>query len=383
VKLGYEMNSKHIVFVCRDDIESIPPILNSIFILSRMGHRISVISTFIEDDIRELLNKKHGVQFHLMGKIIRGKHLLTTANNNRRFRGFAIRKMNELNDSAEIFWLSGETTALSLYNAPICKKIKYIFSCHELYDHSSFFKLIVKKFMLNSSMNIVPEYNRAQIYRQWFQLAKSPFVLPNKTTLLFEKLKELNAKRYDTEKVTNISKEIKEQANGRRVVLYQGRISKIRQISKVVIAVKKMPDEFFFVLMGEKNEYVKELKKILPELYYIDYIPAPFHLNITQIVDIGFLAYDYSRLNHIFCAPNKIFEYSMFGLPMICNDVSGLSSTVGAAQAGLCVDFSSVDKIVSALRQLDKNYGKFRENSLNFYNTVDISNLHSELIENI
>lgn len=383
MKLGYEMNSKHIVFVCRDDIESIPPILNSIFILSRMGHRISVISTFIEDDIRELLNKKHGVQFHLMGKIIRGKHLLTTANNNRRFRGFAIRKMNELNDSTEIFWLSGETTALSLYNAPICKKVKYIFSCHELYDHSSFFKLIVKKFMLNSSLNIVPEYNRAQIYRQWFQLAKSPFVLPNKTTLLFEELKELNAQKHDTEEVTNISKEINEQANGRRVILYQGAISKIRQISKVVIAVKKMPDEFFFVLMGEKNEYVKELKKILPELYYIDYIPAPFHLNITQIVDIGFLAYDYSRLNHIFCAPNKIFEYSMFGLPMICNDVSGLSSTVGAAQAGLCVDFSSVDKIVSALRQLDKNYRKFRENSLNFYNTVDISNLHSELIENI
>jgi glycosyltransferase involved in cell wall biosynthesis len=121
----------------------------------------------------------------------------------------------------------------------------------------------------------------------------------------------------------------------------------------------------------------------LPELYYIDYIPAPFHLNITQISDIGFLAYDYSRLNHIFCAPNKMFEYSMFGLPMLCNDVSGLFSTVGAEQAGLCVDFSSVDKIVSALRQLDKNYEKFRENSLNFYNIVDMYKLHLELIENI
>ena len=381
--LDFEMNTKSIVFVCRNDIESIPPILNSIFILSEMGHRVSVISTFIKDDIIELLNRNYGVQFHLLGKIVRGKDLLTAVNNNRRFRAFSIRKMNELSDSTDVFWLSCATTALSLYGANICKKIKYIFSVHELYDHSIFFKLIVKKFMLNSSLNIVPEHNRAQIYRQWFQLAKTPLVFPNKTTLLFEKLKELNAEIYDSDKITHISEEIKEQAKGRRIVLYQGGIGKIRQIDKAVMAVKKMQDKFFFVLMGEKNEYVKKLTNILPELYYIDYIPAPFHLNITQIADIGFLSYDYSRLNHIFCAPNKMFEYSMFGLPMLCNDVSGLSSTVGAAQAGLCVDFSSVDKIVSALRQLDENYGKFKENSFNFYNMVDINRLHSDLIESI
>ena len=139
------MNSKHIVFVCRDDIESIPPILNSIFILSKLGHQISVITTSIEDDIRDLLNLNYDVLFHLMGKINRGKHPLTAINNNRRFRNFSTKKMTELIDSADIFWLSGETTALSLYNAPICKKVKYIYSCHELYDSSTFFKLIVKK----------------------------------------------------------------------------------------------------------------------------------------------------------------------------------------------------------------------------------------------
>ena len=51
------MNSKHIVFICRNNIESIPTILNSIFILSEMGHRISVISTFIDDNIRYSRNQ--------------------------------------------------------------------------------------------------------------------------------------------------------------------------------------------------------------------------------------------------------------------------------------------------------------------------------------
>ena len=377
------MNSKHIVFVCRNDIASLPPTLNSIFVLSEMGHRISVISTFIEDDIRELLNKKYDVQFHLMGKIVRGKALVTTFNNNRRFRDFATTKMNELNPSADMFWISGVSTALSLYNASILRKIKYIFSVHELIDHNLFFKLLIKKFMLNSALNVVPEYNRAQIYRQWFQLPKTPFLLPNKTTLLFEKLKELKFEKQDIGRITDISKEIEKESGGRRVLLYQGGINRKRQIDKVAVAVQRLPDKFLFVLMGEGKEYVKELKKTLPELYYVDYIPAPFHLNITQTAAIGFLAYDYSSLNHIFCAPNKMFEYSMFGLPMLCNDVSGLFSTVGTARAGLCVDFSSTDIIVSALTQLDKHYQKFRENSFKFYNTVDINGLHSQLLENI
>ena len=125
--------------------------------------------------------------------------------------------------------------------------------------------------MRNSSLNIVPEHNRAQIYRQWFQLAKTPFVLPNKTTVLFEKLKELNVEKYDTEKATNISEKIKEHANGRRVVLYQGGISEIRQIDKAVIAVKKMHDKFFFVFE-------------IPVNFSIHYIPVKNPVNTIKSI---------------------------------------------------------------------------------------------------
>jgi len=348
-----------------------------------MGHSISVISTFIEDDLKELLEKKYSVKFYLMGKIIRGKNLFVKINNNIRFRVFATKKINMLSDSCDIFWFSGASTALSLYKAHICKRIKYIFSCHELYGHSLSHKLIVKEFMRNSFLNVVPEFNRAQIYRQWFKLLRTPFVLPNKTTLLFEKLKELNIDKYNNGKIARITNEIKEVANGRRIVIYQGLLNKHREIGKVVSAVKELSDKFFLVLMGKRCGYMEELKNLWPELYYINYIPAPFHLKITKTADIGLLSYDYFRLNHIFCAPNKMYDYSMFGLPMLCNDVSGLVSTVGAAKAGLCIDFSSLDNIVFALRRLNDNYEEFRKNASIFYNSVDMYSLHPKLIDNI
>ncbi len=135
--------------------------------------------------------------------------------------------------------------------------------------------------------------------------------------------------------------------------------------------------------MGNRSKYVDELINFLPELYHIDYIPFPFHLKITETSDVGILSYDFTRLNNIYCAPNKIYEYSMFGLPMLGNDVVGLTSTVGAANACLCVDFSSVDNIVSALKELNDNYKEFSKNASIFYNSIDIRDLHIKLLNNI
>jgi len=377
-----KMKSKSIVFVCRNQIESIPPVLNSIFILAEMGHRIFVISTFLEDDIREFLSNKYKVQFYLMGKIIRGKNLFVTLKNNILFRLFTIKKIRSLSNFCDIFWISGAGTALSLYKARYIRRIKYIFSCHELYDQSSLNRIVVKYFMQNAFLNVVSEVNRAQIYRCWFKLKKTPFVLPNKSTSLYEKFNELKIKNYN-ERINNIIKEIKKEAKGRKIILYQGLINKRRDISKVISAVKKLSQKFYFVLMGKRSKYIEELKNIFSDFYFVDYIPFPFHLRITEIADIGILSYDYSRLNNIFCAPNKLYEYSMFGLPMLCNDVVGLVFTVGNAKAGLCADFTSVDNIISALLELDDNYDVFSKNASIFHDSIDMHSFHLELLKNL
>jgi len=71
----------------------------------------------------------------------------------------------------------------------------------------------------------------------------------------------------------------------------------------------------------------------------------------------------------------------MFGLPMLCNDVVGLSGTIGDAKAGVCIDLSSVEHIVHGLKMLFDDYKTYSDNSLRFYDSADMYALHSDLIK--
>jgi len=374
--------SKHIVIICRNSIESLPPVLNTIFILADLGHKISIISSSIDEDVRKLLNSNYGVQFYLSGKIIRGKDLPTTFKNNLRFRLHAENKISELCLHADILWISGEGTALSLYKSKCCKTMKYVFSCHELYE-SFVFKWVIKYFMKNAVLNVVPEYNRALIYRHWFRLPQTPFVLPNKTTNLYSALEGLNIAHIDLNNIAKLTNEIKAKSQGKKILLYQGDISERRKLAIIVNVAKELSDEYYLVIMGSRNNYLKVLEDIWSGFCYVGYISAPFHLYITKIAHIGIVSYDFVNLNNIFCAPNKIFEFSMFGLPMLCNDVGGLTSTIGAAKAGICVDFSKNENIISGLRQIDDRYDYYSNRSLDFYDSINMHALHKDLIAKI
>jgi len=284
-----------------------------------MGHSIAVISSEIGDGIKELLSNKYDVKFYLMRKIVRGKNALVMAKNNIQFRLFSTRIIRQLAETADVFWISGISTAIPLHKSKILKRVRYCFTCHELWGHSYLFRKIVKDVMANSYLNIVPEHNRAQIYRQWFGLQTTPFVLPNKTTLLLEKITQLETSFFDRLRQTNaIIEKSLAATSGKKVVLYQGGISDIRGLDRLVSGVKERSNDYSLVLMGAKSNYLSKLQKLWPDLIHIDYIPAPYHLEVTKLSDVGVVSYDYSRLNHVFCGHcGSIPEYLYVGQPLL------------------------------------------------------------------
>ena len=60
-------------------------------------------------------------------------------------------------------------------------------------------------------------------------------------------------------------------------------------------------------------------------------------MEITSYARIGINFYRPNCLNKAFCAPNKIYEFSGFGIPIIGNDIPGLKNTIGLNNAGKCV----------------------------------------------
>ena len=84
------------------------------------------------------------------------------------------------------------------------------------------------------------------------------------------------------------------------------------------------------VLAGRESDYLKELLIKYPDVKYLGFTVPPKHLSIVKLADIGILTYvaDSGSINPVFCAPNKIWEYAKYGIPMLCNDIPGLKYTV-------------------------------------------------------
>ena len=133
----------------------------------------------------------------------------------------------------------------------------------------------------------------------------------------------------------------------------------------------------------DDRKYEKFLQGIYPDTHYLGYIPAPQHLAITALCQIGIANYDYSDLNTVFCAPNKTYEYAKFGKPMLVSKNPGLVETVGIYRAAECVDFSNSDEVSKAISRIMNKYDDYVEASQKFYRDTDYKDLVDKVLDKV
>lgn len=150
-------------------------------------------------------------------------------------------------------------------------------------------------------------------------------------------------------------------------------------------ALAMIESDYYVVLMGfdlyKTNAYA-ELKKIYASVIELPSLPAPLHLEVTSHARIGLVFYDNFSLNQAFCAPNKIYEYSGFGIPMLANKIPGLENTVGRYNAGKCIDFKA-EELACAMKEIDSNYDLYSTNASTLYESVDNEHTIKKIITKI
>ena len=117
--------------------------------------------------------------------------------------------------------------------------------------------------------------------------------------------------------------------------------------------------------------------------------PAPKHLHLLKYAYIGLLPYQpgnstrpyISELNALYCAPNKIFEYSGYGIPMIGTDVIALKQPFEKYDMGLCIkDFSS-NEIIKAIKNIENRYDEMARNCKRYYQDINLDNLLEDILK--
>lgn len=283
-----------------------------------------------------------------------------------------------------VIWVVTDVTVKYLGERLIGKR--YVLQFLELSDRLIYYKklpqfaLNAKKLCDNALAVVVPEYNRAHILQARWGINKKPYIISN-----CPYNHETIAKNSNID--DDAANEIMQRIGSRKIILYQGIIAPERPLEPLIKAVSKLGDDYAFVVMsGQKNIY-ENIES--DNFYYIPFIAPPGHLQITSHAFIGVLSYvpasntGYSVLNTLYCAPNKIYEFSQFGIPMIGNDNPGLRYLFNTENIGEIFEEWTEDSICAAIKRIEKNYRSYSENAKQFFNKTNVREQIEKLLSAI
>ncbi len=125
---------------------------------------------------------------------------------------------------------------------------------------------------------------------------------------------------------------------GRRVVVYSGGISLRHGIGPLLDAVA-MSKSWALLLVGPYGdvEIASRLAAAADgaRMLWVDAVPYAHLHGVLSRCDAGYAYYVKDTLNQRFCAPGKLYDYLMNGLPIITDVDSNLYATVKPAGAGV------------------------------------------------
>jgi glycosyltransferase involved in cell wall biosynthesis len=334
-----------VALIWRGAVEALPAAMFLARHLARNGCHVTWISGTVADDT---LSNMRPVRCIPLGIPSSGDEPpLEKAVNALRFRRKAWQEIDALGPSA-VLWILNSETAIVLGRKLLHRK--YVLHLYELHE-PRIKRRLADCYVRGARAVVCPETNRGAIIRGWHGLTADPLVIPNVALTHIHD-------RYQPVRQSAIQRVLNDAvANGKRIVLYQGLIRDDRDLS-VYCRFFARHGSWSLVFMGRDFGPLRRFAALCPNLIHIDHIPAPWHLQVTSWASLGIVAYNDDCLNNRFCAPNKIYEYGAFGIPMLANDVSGLRDTVGRYGAGVCASIADED-VERAVRTIEEQYDSF------------------------
>lgn len=370
---------KTITIVEVNDISMYPPVQNLIRTLLSVGYQVHLIGRNLKS-ISEDIKLCGNCDFYEIGTPRSSRlRFFNKIINRLRIRKKALKYLDSCMRDSDYLWTTSMATIRDIGNKAL--QYKNILQLMELSKYGYVWQPILRfpidKIARQSWKTVVPEINRAYIQKVWWDLPRTPYVLPNKPFSI------------DPGTLTNDVQEAiqKMKQEKKKIILYLGVICSDRNFDTYATAIEQMNDYAFYVagkIFSSKEEYILQDLLSKHNVVYLGAFDPPKHLVLVQYAHIGLLPYKPEKgdggLNALYCAPNKIYEYAGFGVPMVGSDVLGLRQTFEKWNIGRCCDFNDTDSIAHAINEVDDQHDEMSKNCYPFFDSVD---LHKIIIEDI
>ena len=206
---------------------------------------------------------------------------------------------------------------------------------------------------------------------------------------LTDKIPYLTVKNYPPYKEyidTDIIREKLRISDKNKIILYQGMLLKGRGIEKVIQSLSYLND-FVFVILGDgplRNELETLIKRenLINKVFMPGTIPYE-ELHIwTCSADIGVSLIEPISISYEHALPNKIFEYTMAGIPTLCSNLPAMTEVVNSYHIGKHIEISaSPEDIADAITELTENKEKYFANSKKAASAIAFENQESSIIQ--
>ncbi len=169
--------------------------------------------------------------------------------------------------------------------------------------------------------------------------------------------------------------------SGSKIVrlVFQGFLSVDRGVVESVEALARLPVEFELVLVGTGlpadiaaiHDAVARYH-LSDRVIFLGRVPRDQLCDILATCDIGIVYYHTRKLNHLYCASNKTYEYVQAGLPMVLtcqpplrplHDTYGIGELIGCNAGDR---LQEIEDMVSACQIIAANLGTYRANLAQF-----------------
>ncbi|MCL5422226.1 MAG: hypothetical protein M1461_07120 [Nitrospirae bacterium] len=343
-------------------VEDLPPLITASLCMAAFGATVTVVAAGCDGNIKELLLSK-GIMLSLLdyggypsSKV--GKLLL---------RAQFIKLLRKVSDdTSDVIWLHGTHAMAYQRVLPSRKGHILVAHAHELEERYRL-RRIQKIVLRKADMYLVPEENRGWLLKGLTGTKAPFFVIHNRP------VETIIPEVYDTDFTAEAFWGHGGNKECRKFFIYQGLFAEDRCLKELILGFQMLEQSDIGLILlgsGTDKKYTDELRRLIrtdARIVIIPRIPAPNHLLVTEGCSWGAILYRPTCLNNIYCAPNKIFEYSFFGLGMLLPAFPGLENINQKYALGELCDPQNPASIARALGLLVKRDGdSFKEATKKF-----------------
>ena len=148
------------------------------------------------------------------------------------------------------------------------------------------------------------------------------------------------------------------------ICLYQGALCVGRGIELLLESFEQAEDDNTLLVCMGYGELADEIKRVAtrcPRIFYFPAVSTSSILNYTVSANVGLVLTgldDQLCLNNQYCLPNKLFEYAMAGIPIVCSPMSEMSRLLLEYKIGALIDDASpisLRRSLTAVNSMDRD----------------------------